>query len=334
MTIKQLIKKSLDIRVVNENNDKLNPESILVDTVNIDGTIYRRKRFSLNTKGCQFKTCSMCPLPNNTISNINDDDIFLQLKNNINKDEKIDILTIYHNGNFFHEKEISKYLRLKIYNLCNELKIKELAVESLPHLITEDLLKEFNEICPLIKLNVSIGLQTADKFLRRNVILSKFSNENFINANNLLRKYNYITRVFILFGIPFLDMNESIFDCIESVSFLLKNQIKEENIIICPLVVSKETLVYEEWEKGYVNQPTLENIETLIQLFIKKKWYPKISINSSIYDNATYTIEMLKNFNENKKIHIRDKVIDKINIKCKYKKENVMNKIMQFQKSI
>ena len=118
MTIKQLIKKSLNVRVVNEVNDRLNPESILVDNINIDGIMYKRKRFSLNTKGCQFKTCSMCPLPNNTISNINDDDVFLQLKNNIHKKENVDILTIYHNGNFFHEKEISKYLRLKIYKAC------------------------------------------------------------------------------------------------------------------------------------------------------------------------------------------------------------------------
>jgi len=75
-------------------------------------------------------------------------------------------------------KYLTVWLDMKqAYNLCNELNIKQLAVESLPNLITENLLKEFNEICPSIKLNVSIGLQTADKFLRKN-IKSMFHNDN------------------------------------------------------------------------------------------------------------------------------------------------------------
>lgn len=285
--LKELKKKSLLSRkgIVEQNKDINIADTVVNDTVIVSGKVLKRKRVSLNYKSCKVKVCSMCPFPNDGIStSIDDKYVFEQLNSSGCKKEKYDMLTLYHNGNFFADNEISPALRNKIYSYISNLDISHFVVESLPQTITEQKLQSFKDACPNIKLHVAMGVQTMDAFLRECAILSNFSENDLSNAINNLKAYGYIPRVFLMYGIPFLSNKESLQTVISDIKIIKEKYNIEENIVICPLVIMPNTLVNEISNKTGYKAPEIEDINDLILALSFYDLKPKITINSSVYE--------------------------------------------------
>lgn len=339
--LKQLKKKSLLTRkgILVKNKDINIADTVVNDTVIVSGKVLKRKRVSLNYKSCKVKTCSMCPFPNDGISNdIGDKYVFEQLNNSGCKKDKYDMLTLYHNGNFFADNEISSELRKKIYLYISELNITDFVVESLPQTITNNKLSEFKSICPNIKLHVAMGVQTMDTFLREYAILSNFSEDNLNNAIRSLIDHNYIPRIFLMYGIPFLNNKESLNLIIKDVKSIKEKYNIEENIVICPLVIMPNTLVNDISNKTGYKAPEIDEINNLIGCFASLNLYPKITINSSVYEysNDSYKREQYIKIKE-KLILFNEKLYSnyetQLDTSLNYEKREVIKRIESYLKS-
>lgn len=285
--LKELRKKSLLSRkgIVEQAKDINIADTVVDDTVIVNGKMLKRKRVSLNYKSCKVKICSMCPFPNDGISvNVEDKYVFEQLNNAGCKKDKYDMLTLYHNGNFFADNEISPSLRNKIYAYISELDISHFVVESLPQTITKEKLQIFKQACPNIKLHVAMGVQTMDSFLREYAILSNFSQDELSNTITNLKAYGYIPRIFLMYGIPFLSAEESLHTIINDVKEIKEKYEIEENIVVCPLVIMPHTLVNDISIKTGYKAPEIEDINNLILALSFYGLKPKITINSSVYE--------------------------------------------------
>lgn len=310
-TLKELKILSLNSRKNVEFQEKSahQPDTTLDDIVFLKGKRLKRKRISLNYKSCKIKTCSMCPFPNDgALNQISDDDVFLQLKNSGLEKTNYDLLTLYHNGNFFADNEINPVLRRKIYQYIHSIGIRYFAVESLPQTLTMDKLNEFKTYCPNIQLQVAIGVQTMNEFLREYSIISPFKQDALDSAISHLRALNYLPRIFIMFGMPFVSEDEAFNVVLSDVKTLKEKYNLEEDVVVCPLVCMDHTLAGQLKSMNLIDEPTIENISELIDIFVNKKINVKITFNSSVYEytnDATKRkqYEQLRNkiclFNEN-----------------------------------
>lgn len=335
---KELRKKSIQSRkgIPIVNKDVFFADNVINDTVKINGETLKRKRVSLNYESCKVRICTMCPFPNDgTARKIDDKFVFEQLNNAGCLDDEYDVLTIYHNGNFFADNEIKPELRDKLYDYINKIGIKHFVVESLPQNIDRDKLLNFKNKCPNIKLHVAIGVQTIDDFLRKYSILSIFDLETLDNAINLLKEFNFVPRIFLMFGMPFLSIEESLYTTINDVKEIKRKYNLEENTVICPLVVMPFTLVNDLYKNKEYKAPSVDDIDNLLIELSRNKLSPKITINSSVYEyigdsskKEKYDLykNNLINFNEIGYINNKDKKI----IVKDYNKKDVINKINQY----
>jgi len=97
-------------------------------------------------------------------------DILAQMEHSLRNsppDEEI-ILKIFTSGSFLDEREISGDTRREIARMLRErTAIKKLIVESRPEFVTVDKLTDLNSV---EHLELAIGLETADDFIRSNYI--------------------------------------------------------------------------------------------------------------------------------------------------------------------
>jgi radical SAM enzyme (TIGR01210 family) len=234
------------------------PQSTLEDVI-VDGKgALKRRRVVLTAHGCCVSTCTMCPLPDESVP----DDVEVteqNLKNQIDgafvNAEGLDVLTLYHNGNFFADKEISEDLRRYIYRKMAQSPYKYLIVETLPQFITREKLQSAKELMGDKIVQVAIGLQSWDDTVREYAINSTCTKKAFLKSIELLKEFGYIPQVFLMFKPAFLTVNESIVDLSKGVSELHK--IGVDNPIICPMRISKHTLVDVLHQNNLYFPPTL-----------------------------------------------------------------------------
>jgi radical SAM enzyme (TIGR01210 family) len=200
----------------------------------------------------------MCPLPDESVPNniiITDEDIKQQIDAAFINSDACDVLTVYHNGNFFADKELSDNVREYIYTRVANSNFKNLVVESLPQFITRNKLDKARAKLSGKIMQVAIGLQSWDDDIREYAINSTCTKDKFLEANALLKEFGYSAQVFLMFKPPFLSVQESIDDLVNGVVKLHKIGIDDP--IICPMRVAKHTVVHALFNRGEYIPPTL-----------------------------------------------------------------------------
>ena len=234
------------------------PQSVLEDVI-VDGNgALKRRRVVLTAHGCCVSTCTMCPLPDESVPNsvkVTEQNIKDQIDGAFKNTEGLDILTLYHNGNFFAEKELSEDLRKYIYRKMAESHYKFLVVETLPQFITREKLEIAQSLLNGKRLQIAIGLQSWDDVIREHAINSTCTKKAFLNSIVLLKEFGYTAQVFLMFKPAFLTVAESIIDLANGVHELHK--IGVDNPIICPMRISKHTLVDVLHRNNLYSPPTL-----------------------------------------------------------------------------
>lgn len=227
-----------------------------VDKIVVDGVIKTRRRIVLNTHGCSVSTCTMCPLPDESVP----DHVEItnrRLRHQVHAgtmNMKEDVLTIYNNGNFFADKEISPEVRDYIYRIFAQSTATTLVVESLPQFVKEEDLILFHELCGGKKLTIAVGLQSTNDNVRKYALNSPCTMEGFMRLAALMKKYKYSLQVFLMLGSPFLSENEQVNDTLLSVLELHRlareDKIGDFDVVISPLRITKNTLVHEMFQSG------------------------------------------------------------------------------------
>lgn len=241
-----------------------NPRFVVNDKiVRPDGKEIKRRKIILTGTGCCIPTCTMCPFPNKSNHK---GEIVEQVRKALSSGglTGIEQISLYNDGSFFAPAEISETEQLEIAKILKKLPIKILSLESLPQFIIKDRLEKFKKaLGNNINLEIGIGLQSADHFVREVCINSSFSNNVFENSIQLMKDLNIIPKIYILIKAPFLSEEEAINDALNSLEYLKKLHIKY--VTVCPVRVVEGTLVWDLYQRGLYVPPNLWTVYKILK---------------------------------------------------------------------
>ena len=244
------------------------PQSVQDDIIQTPEGPRKRRRVVLTAHGCSVATCSMCPLPDEAVDGkipVTLDHWMSQLRAALyDCPADLHTLTLFHNGNFFADREVPKEWRTAIYDHLRTTGIKELVVESLPQYLTFPRLAHAREWLGPIKLVVAIGLQSSNELVRELCVTSTCLEGTFERAIDWLHDQGDDAQVFLLFHPPFLTIEESIWDLRASIRYC---QALGVTPTICPMRIAPNTVVDDLAAKGLYDPPDLWDLYHALQGF-------------------------------------------------------------------
>ncbi|MFX1571919.1 MAG: archaeosine biosynthesis radical SAM protein RaSEA [Promethearchaeota archaeon] len=246
----------------------------------------------LRTKGCSWslsKTggCTMCGYINDAnIDDIEQSQVINQFiyainskMSEIEEDHDKFILKIFNSGSFFDEKEISEVVRRTIYEKIAGIKsIKEVVLESRLEYITTEILSEIREFLKDKYVEIAIGLETVNDYIRNNYINKGFLYENFKEVCNECKGFDIGIKAYLLFKPPFLNEQAAIDDCVNSIRNLIEQDIN--TISINPLNIQKGTLVEYLWYQNRYRPPWYYSLFKCLKKSLTQKDLEKVRILS------------------------------------------------------
>ncbi len=239
------------------------PQSVTTDTIQTPEGPRTRRRIVLTAHGCSVATCTMCPLPDEAVDArvpVTLDNWLRQLTQGLSQTPfgGIHTLTLFHNGNWFADREVPAAWREEIYCYLRATDIRELVVESLPQYLTAERLDHARRFLgPDIRLTVAIGLQSSSELVRELCIASTCLEDSFTRAVQLLHAQGDAVQAFLMFHPPFLTIEESMWDLRESIRYA---QACGVTPTICPMRIAPHTVVADLAAKGLYTAPTLSDL--------------------------------------------------------------------------
>lgn len=268
------------------------PRFVEVDQYCLGGEVSRRIRIILRGNGCSKPTCTMCPLPNEGLNpkggRINADRYVEQVETALTSHPGCEMVCIYNDGSFFSERELQREARRAIYRLIGSYGCRYLMVESLPSFITRASLEEAGNLLQDVKVIVGIGLQSASEPVRELCVNSPVTTKAFLKAIRLLRECGFAAKAYVMVKPPFLSENEAIEDASSTVLWL--NDLKVQDITLCPTRIANGTLVSELFKRKLYYPPMLTSVVECLKNIQGQGVYARVSLfNVYSSDFQAYT---------------------------------------------
>ncbi len=340
--ISSLRKKALRKKRELTNEQLEKPVSFWTKTDRLIDEIGKEFTIILRTKGCSWALgnyggCSMCgyiqdanikEVPSQYL--IKQFDYALERKQNEIKDPQNNyILKIFNSGSFFDDSELDITVRMHIYRKIAEIKnIKEFVIESRVEYLTADQLSILKNNLKNKYIEIGIGLETTNDYIRNNYINKGLMYEKFLKAVDLCREYDIGVKAYLLFKPPFLNEQGAIDDCIDSITSLIN--LKVNSISINPLNIQKGSLAEYLWYQNRYRPPWFYSLFKCLKKAIKQEDLTNIRIVSDPSGAGTKRgihnclkcddkmIQLLKDFVLNQDIHkLRD--YKEVDCDCKIK---------------
>jgi len=180
----------------------------------------------LRTQGCSWALksgCSMCGYFNDSAwTKISDEELYSQYQNAMEKYKDQRFIKFFNSGSFLDNSEVSKKVRNKIL-LDLKDKVEKISFESRPGFINKNITDETKKILGDKKIEIGIGLETADDSIRNKIINKGFTFKQFKKAADLLKKNNIDVKTYILIKPLFLTEKEAIDDALNTVKKIKDN---------------------------------------------------------------------------------------------------------------
>lgn len=227
----------------------MEPAYLGVTPVNVNGSETNRLMIVLTTKGCEYahKTgggCTVCGFINHAKANITEEEIVSQLdfslqSTDLSEVEEIDLLTL---GSFFNDQEVSRHTRIELLNRIARLSnIKRVSIESRPEYVNFEKLRECKNILGDKVVELGIGLESSDDYIRNTIIKKNLSRKKFEKTVQKIGETCFCLLVYLLIKPPSLLEKEAITDAVNSVKYVygvskeynVKFRIAFEPVFIC-----------------------------------------------------------------------------------------------------
>lgn len=265
--LRKLRKNSLKAIPTLTEKDLNNPVSYWIKEDRLLKEVGREFTIILRTRGCKWALgdqggCTMCGyIKDSYTKDINPQYIknqFLKAWNakieEIKADNNNFILKIFNSGSFFDDDEIPEEIRDFIFEKISHIdKIQEVVVESRVEFLDEKKIKMMKKILGNKHIEIAIGLETTNDYIRLNYLNKGLYYKDFISAVELCRRCQVGIRVYLLFKPPFLNEKSAIDDCVASIKKLTDLQVN--TISINPVNIQKGTLVEYLWKKKLYRPP-------------------------------------------------------------------------------
>lgn len=219
----------------------------------------------LRTVGCQWRKCTPCGYWHES-ADVTQADILAQLEHSLRKrpDEEF-ILKIFTSGSFLDEREISSETRKEIARVVEKRKeIKKLIVETRPEFVSAEKIEDLKVVD---HLEIAIGLETADDFIRSKYINKGFSFEDYKIAAKIVNKSGATVKTYLLLKPPFISEKKAIEDVIKSAA-LASPYSSIISLNLCN--VQKYTTLEKLWKRKYYRPPWLWSAIEAIKEMMKQ----------------------------------------------------------------
>lgn len=287
-----LRKKAIGRKLEYKEEQLEKPVSFWTKTDRLLDEIGKEFTIILRTKGCSWALsnsggCSMCgyiqdanikAVPSHYL--IKQFDYALEQKvNEIDTLQHNYVLKIFNSGSFFDDSELNEEVRMHIYQSISEIKnIKEFVIESRVEYLTPNQLSELKHNLKNKYIEIGIGLETVNDYIRYNYINKGLTYKNFLEAVNLCKKYDIGVKVYLLLKPPFLNEQGAIDDCIDSIKTLI--DLKINTISINPLNIQKGSLAEYLWYQNRYRPPWFYSLFKCLRNTIKQEDLKNIRILS------------------------------------------------------
>lgn len=221
----------------------------------------------LRTRGCKWALgetggCSMCGyVQDANVENVESNQIIKQFDyafqeklSEIEDDNKHYVIKLFNSGSFFDDDEIAQNARSYIYEKISDVKnIKEVVVESRIEYINSEVLIEMRNNLKNKYIEIGIGLETTNDYIRNNFINKGLLFNEFQNTFQLCKEHNIGIKSYLLFKPPFLNEIGAIDDCADSIKALIKLNIN--SISINPVNIQRGSLTEYLWYQNRYRSP-------------------------------------------------------------------------------
>lgn len=221
----------------------------------------------LKTKGCYWARksgCLMCGYIANSYPS-SYEELVKQFEFAVGSKE-FQVLKIFTSGSFFDVREIPEKFREYVYSKIDQLNVKKLIVESRPEFITQNIVNKVSNLG--FEVEVGIGLETTDDFLRKHCINKGFTFKDFERAAKLLKENDIRVKAYLLLKPPFLSEREAIEDSINSA---LKIKDLVDVVSLNPTNIQLNTYVERLWKLRLYRPPWLWSVVEVLKKVSKKK---------------------------------------------------------------
>ena len=236
----------------------------------------------LRTSGCTWNKrsgCTMCGYFNDSVDGgVDEESLNSQLDFLLSKYNNEAIIKIFTSGSFLDDKEITPRIQFNLLKaFANKKSVRKISIESRPEFIKRDRIKDLVEIVGDKKLEVSIGLESANDDILRYSINKGISFKNYLKAAFMLREEDTLIKTYILIKPPFLGEYDSIEDSIKTV-----RKVKDvtDTISINPVSIHKNTLVEYLWNRGEYRAPWLWSVVYILKK--SKEIAPNLDIKCDV----------------------------------------------------
>ena len=345
----KLIRQDAQDRRTKYGEEQLNkPISFWIKKDRLINEIGKEFTIILRTKGCSWALgesggCSMCGYYlDANIEDVSATQIINQFDhayndkiNEIKQDSNNFILKIFNSGSFLDEREVPEKVRKYIYGkIAKEEKIKELVIESRLEYISSEKLQEIRELLNQKYIEVAIGLETVDDYIRNHYINKGVLFKDFKIALKRCKENNIGVKVYLLFKPLFLNEQAAIDDCSNSIKTLIGLGVN--SISINPLNIQKGTFAEYLWFQNRYRPPwfyslfkclkkslTQENLKNLRILSDPSGAGTKRGIHNCLKRECKNSAkEILKSFNLSQNLS----ELDQKGYKCECKKKYQLQK--------
>ncbi len=229
----------------------LKPVAVWREKERLDGDIVDCLTIILRSKGCRWRRCLMCGYKRDTSPNVGARELEEQFRFALEKLGDAKMVKIFTSGSFLDPEEIPEEFRRFVYDSL-EGKIERLVVESRPEFVSEEVAEELSSLG--FEVEVGIGLETADDFVREHCINKGFKFEDFEKASKILRSHGVRVKAYLLLKPPFLSEREAVEDVLKSMDAVKG---LADVVSVNPTNVQKNTYVEMLWRRGLFRPPWL-----------------------------------------------------------------------------
>jgi archaeosine synthase beta-subunit len=262
---------SLRLRTARSQERPAEPRFVDYDSIrSADGRLVGRKKVIIMSGGCSVPTCTMCPFTNENnygiVAKTSPEALFDQVRRTLMRprsEPEYEVLSLYNDGSFFAPREIPRDVQVEIARLVAAAGVGRLVVESLPQFVTEQVLAPFVEALGDVRLEIGIGLQSADDLVRETLVNTRISRVSFERALKVMARLGVDPKVYLMVKPPFLTDGEAVTDVVKSVDYLTGLDVA--GMTLCPTRVSRNTVAWELWRSGLYSPPNLWTVVEAIR---------------------------------------------------------------------
>ncbi len=240
--------------------------------------------FILPTRGCSWALsksggCSICGYIYDNPQSPNFEqlckDFSYRLSSLISEGEKYSI-KLFTSGSFLDSNEIPDDVLVCLLEKIKEYnkQVEEVVLESRPAFVTDRKLELISQHFDIGKIEIAIGLESANNNILKNSINKGFFWEDFERAVKKVFNYNAKVKAYLLFKPPFVSEYDAIIDTFSSTKKVI--DLGVDTVSINAINIQRGTFLSNLFEKGQYRPPYLWSL-VHVSKELKKK-YPHLRI--------------------------------------------------------